>query len=167
MENDEITLDVQEETQEDEAVAVEETEAEETQEESTEAKLAKAEAEAAKYRRLFEKSQKPAPAKATEPQATPQLNVEEVVLLANGMDEELLTRLKKVAQVNNTSLIKAQNDPIFIAVKEQFEKDKKKEDASLPAARGSGAVKAKKDTTTPGLSRDEHMKLAREAAAKL
>lgn len=97
------------------------------------------------------------------PQATPQLDVEETVLLATGLPEELLGELKAIAQVRKTSLIKAQNDPIFIAVKEQFEKDKKKEDASLPAARGSGAVKPKKDTTTPGLSREEHMKLAREA----
>jgi len=83
-------------------------------------------------------------------------NVEETVLLANGMDEELLNKLKKVAEVQGTSLIKAQNDPIFVAVKESFEKEKKQQAASMPASRGGGTVKPKKDFKSPGLSRDEH-----------
>lgn len=157
MENDEeVTLDVVEETTNDTVTEEETTEVVETEEDA----LAKAQAEAAKYRRLFEKAQK-APEKKAE--ATPQPNVEETVLLANGMDEELLTQLKKVASINGTSLIKAQNDPIFVAVKEKFEKDKKRENASLPATRGSGSAKVQKGLDTPGLSRDEHKKLALEA----
>lgn len=101
---------------------------------------------------------KPAEAKP----ASPQPNVEEVVLLANGMPEELVNELKAVAQVRKTTLLKAQNDPIFVAVKEKFEKDKKQREASLPAGRGSNSVKPKKDLTTPGLSREEHMKLVKE-----
>lgn len=96
--------------------------------------------------------------KPAEAQASP-TNVEETVLLANGMDEELLEKLKKVAQVNGTTLIKAQNDPIFVAVKEKFEKDKKQASASMPASRGSGQSKPKKDFATPGLTRDEHKAL--------
>jgi 16S rRNA G1207 methylase RsmC len=156
MENDEeVTVEVQDEEQVD---TVEETTTEDVVEvtETEEDALAKAQAEAAKYRRLFEKSQKPK--EQTKPQATP-ANVEEVVLLANGMDEALLEQLKKVAAVNGTTLIKAQNDPIFVAVKEKFEREKKHEDASLPSTRGAGTVKVKKDFGTPGLSRDEHKKL--------
>ena len=89
--------------------------------------------------------------------------MEETVLLATGMNEELLESLKKVAQVTGTSLIKAQNDPIFVAVKEKFEREKKSSSASLGASRGSGSVKAQKSLSTPGLTREEHMKLAREA----
>ncbi len=97
-----------------------------------------------------------AAAKAAKPaQATP-LNVEEAVLLANGMPEELVAELKAVAQVRKTTLLKAQNDPIFVAVKEKFEKDEKQKAASLPAARGAGAVRAKKEFNSPGLTRDEH-----------
>lgn len=88
-------------------------------------------------------------------------NVEEIVLLANGMPEELLTELKAVAAVRKVSLIKAQADPIFVAVKEKFEKDQKREDASLPASRGSGAMKPRKDFFTPGLSREEHMAMVK------
>lgn len=87
---------------------------------------------------------------------SPQPNVEEVVLLANGMSEELMAELKVVAQVRKTTLLKAQNDPIFVAVKEKYEKDQKTKQASVGASRGSGGVKPKKDFMTPGLSRDEH-----------
>lgn len=114
-------------------------------------------------KKLFERAKKAeAEAKALKAQkptaqasASP-TNVEETVLLANGMDEELLTKLKKVAQVQGTSLIKAQSDPIFVAVKESFEKEKKQQAASMPVSRGGGIVKPKKDFKTPGLSRDEH-----------
>lgn len=171
MQNDEKTDEIQVEQQENQEVVVEETTtveptAEETSaEETPEDKLAKAQAEAAKYRRLFEKTQtKPQVAKPKEPQTvSPQLNVEETVLLANGMDEELLTKLKTIAKVEGiNSLIKAQNNPIFVAVKEKFEKDKKSKDASLPASRGSGHVKAEKSTLTPGLSREEHQALVKK-----
>lgn len=161
MQNDEeVTVDVQDEEQVD-TVEVEEVEESADDIETEEDALAKAQAEAAKYRRLFEKTQKVKP-EQTKPQATP-LNVEETVLLANGMDETLMEQLKKVAAINGTSLLKAQNDPIFVAVKEKFEREKKSSNASLGASRGSGSAKVKKDLSTPGLSREEHMKLAQEA----
>ena len=161
MQNDDETIVVQDEEQVD-TVEVEEVEESAETIETEEDALAKAQAEAAKYRRLFEKSQKKPAPEQTKPQATP-LNVEETVLLATGMNEELLESLKKVAQVTGTSLIKAQNDPIFVAVKEKFEREKKSSSASLGASRGSGSVKAQKSLSTPGLTREEHMKLAREA----
>ena len=160
MQNDEETIVVQDEEQVD-TVEVEEVDDSAETIETEEDALAKAQAEAAKYRRLFEKSQKK-PVEQTKPQATP-ANVEEVVLLANGMDETLMEQLKKVAAINNTSLLKAQNDPIFVAVKEKFEREKKSSSASLGASRGSGAVKAQKGLNTPGLTREEHMRLAKEA----
>jgi hypothetical protein len=158
MQNDEETIVVQDEEQVDTVEVVEEEASDsiETEEDA----LAKAQAEAAKYRRLFEKTQK---AKAPEQTPATPSNVEEVVLLANGMDETLMEQLKKVAAINNTSLIKAQNDPIFVAVKEKFEREKKSSNASLGASRGSGQAKVRKDVSSPGLSREEHMKLALEA----
>ena len=161
MQNDEETIVVQDEEQVDTEEVIEEDDASDTDIETEADALAKAQAEAAKYRRLFEKTQKAKP-EQTKPQATP-LNIEETVLLANGMEETLLETLKKVAAVNGTSLIKAQNDPIFVAVKEKFEREKKSSNASLGASRGSGSVKAQKSLSTPGLSREEHMKLAQEA----
>jgi hypothetical protein len=93
------------------------------------------------------------------PVASPQLNVEETILLANGMSEELLGELRAVAQVRKVSLIKAQTDPIFVAVKEKFEKDQKHKEASLGVSRGSGSVKPKMDFNTPNLPRETHKEL--------
>lgn len=89
-------------------------------------------------------------------------NVEETVLLAQGLPEELLNELKAVATVRGTSLIKAQTDPIFIAVKEKFESDIKSKKASVGVSRGSSSVKPKKDFNTPGLTREEHMTMFNE-----
>lgn len=130
-----------------------------------EEKFAIADAEANKNRRLLNKERNPKPtAPANVPSKAPsQATVEETVLLAQGMPEELLTQLKKVAMVNGTGLLKAQADPIFVAVKDKFEKDKRQKDASLGASRGAGSVTASKTVSTPGLSREEHQRLAREA----
>lgn len=109
-------------------------------------------------KKLFERAKKAeADLKALKASGqTPQPNVEEVVLQANGMPDELISELKAVAKVRNTNLIKAQNDPIFVAIKEKFEKDQKTKQANVGASRSSGGVKPKKDFLTPGLSRDEH-----------
>lgn len=133
--------------EETEALRVKLAEAEEAKRQLT-ARAHKAEAE--------NKAFKSKPVEA--PQA-PQASVEETVLLAQGMPEELVNELKAIAQVRNTTLLKAQNDPIFTTIKENFEKNQKQRDASLPASRGSGNVKPKKDFTTPGLTREEHMEM--------
>jgi hypothetical protein len=114
---------------------------------------------AKKAEALLKAQVKPVLKPVTKAQTVPTPNVEETVLLATGMPEELLGELKAVAQVRNTSLIKAQHDPIFTAIKEKFERDSKQRDASLPAARSAGQVKAKKAFDTPGLSAEEHRAL--------
>lgn len=106
--------------------------------------------------KAFKGSGMPAPKVVSTPSASP-LDPVEAALLVNGMSEELLGELKKVAQVRGTSLLKAQSDPIFVAVKANLEKEKKTQDASLGASRSSGAVKPKKDLSSPGLTREEHM----------
>ena len=108
------------------------------------------------------------PSKTPETPATPQVSpqepgVEETVLLAGGMHEDLLIELKAIAKVRDVSLIKAQTDPIFVAMKEQFEKDQKQKEVSLGASRGSGTPAPKKDASTPNLSREEHKKIAMDA----
>lgn len=92
-------------------------------------------------------------------EATSSQSVEETVLLANGMNEQLLEKLKKVAQVEGTTLIKAQASSIFVAVKEKFEAELKQKKASLGGSRGSGNVAPKKDFNTPGLTAAEHRKM--------
>ena len=65
--------------------------------------------------------------------------------------------------MNKVSPLKALNDPIFVAVKEKFEREIKQESASLGASKGAGSVKAQKTFATPGLSAEEHKKLAMAA----
>jgi len=113
-------------------------------------------------KKLFERAKKAEAelkaSKATPAQAkgSPQLDPVEAALLVNGMPEELLGELKAVAKVRGVSLLKAQSDPIYVAVKDKFEKDQKQKDASLPASRGSGATKVQKDFNTPNLTAEEH-----------
>lgn len=100
----------------------------------------------------------PAEAKPSSP-----VDVDERILLANGMAPALMKELKKVAKINESGLIEAQTDPIFVAVKEKFEKEQKQKNASMGASRGSGSPAPKKSANTPGLSREEHQKMAKEA----
>lgn len=133
-------------------------------------KLAKAEAKAAKYRRLFQKARQHS--KASKPEkpepkspTPPAVDVDERILLSQGMSKDLLKELKDVARLRGVSLIEAQSDKLFIGIKDEYEKDQRRKAASLPASRGSGSSKPKKSLTTPGLSRDEHKALMREAAS--
>lgn len=182
MEHDEETVDTQDETQESETDAVEETEAEtgdETVETVTppaeerltyeqklarattpEEKFAIADAEANKNRRLLNKKPLVPAKKPMAPQSPSSRDeTDERILLANGMPKDLIRELKKVAKLNETGLIEAQTDTIFVAVKEKFESDKKKKNASLSPSRRSAEVQPKKDFSTPKLSREEHMNM--------
>jgi hypothetical protein len=127
-------------------------------------RFAIANAEAAKNRRLLNKKPQVAANPAPKaPPVSPSVDVDERILLANGMAPELLKELKKVSKVVGKGLIEAQADSIFVAVKEKFEREQKAKKASLGASRGSGNVTPKKDAKTPGLTREEHMKMAAAA----
>lgn len=150
-------------TEAEETVQPEEINEEETLETEPEVDVAQLQAT---NKKLFERAKKAEEAlklakQAKSPTAKPASSndIEETVLLANGMDEELLGQLKKVAQVQGVSLIKAQADPIFVAVKEKFEKDKKQSQASMGASRGSGQVKARPTFKTPGLTEAQHREM--------
>lgn len=171
MENEDKTDGVQVEQKENESVdsevstsdeATESQSDEDTSDELTaEDELAKAKAEASKYRRLFEKSQKKPQETVVKSVTKPPTLVEldERVLKANGMPDELLSSLKKVAAVNGVSLLDAQNDPVFQTMKGQYEKEQKQKAQSMPASRGSGQSKAKETFNTPGLSDEKHKEL--------
>jgi hypothetical protein len=153
----------------------------ETVETETEVEAAPADAEVdvvelkATNKRLFERAKKAEAEnrtlkgkKANETQTVqkqiPQsgVDVDERILKANGMPAPLLTELKAIATLRGVNLIDAQKDSLFIAVKENYDKDEKRKAASLGASRGSGGVVLKKDIATPNLSRDEHRKMFQE-----
>lgn len=161
MENEEPT-DGLEVEQEDETAGQENSPADDSTETASQTdELAKAKAEAAKYRRLFEKAQKgtAAPQATQTPSATPAVDVDERILKSQGMPDELLTQLKKVATLQSVSLIDAQNDELFVAVKEKFEKDQKSKAAQMGTSRGSGTAKPRITLQTPNLTRDQHRAL--------
>jgi hypothetical protein len=183
MQNDENTNALEVETKDEIAESVEDTETDAAGEESQgdessdskkgltlEERVAKAEAEAAKFRRLFNKSQKPKPGntevKAEAKPQSPQASVEETVLRANGMPEELLKTLKKVAAVNGTGLLDAQKDDLFVAAKSKFDREEREKKSSVGASRGSGRSVQKPGLSTPGLSKEDHEALWREAVGR-
>lgn len=132
-----------------------------------EEKLAKAQSQANKYRRLYKKAKngagsKPAPVKKPDPaSAEKPVDVDERILISQGMDEQLLKELKDVAALKKISLFEAQKNPLFVTIKEKFEKDQKSKESNLPASRGTGSKRnsEKKDFNTPGLSATEHRKM--------
>jgi hypothetical protein len=164
MQDDENTLDTQEVQQESETVEIEEAPTEEPAIEA-DPKVESVILSPAEYRHFkkWEKSQgqpqTPQPKASVQTQNPSPVNMQELILQDKGVPDELIDELKLRAPKYGGSLIKAQNDPNFIAVKERYEKDKKSENASLPASRGSSAVRVQKTFTTPGLSRDEHKKM--------
>jgi hypothetical protein len=85
-------------------------------------------------------------------------DVDERILRANGMPDDLLKELKVIAEARKVSLIDAQNDSLFKLVKENYEKELKVKEASVGVSRGSGNAQSKKTPSTPGLSREEHKK---------
>lgn len=158
--NQEEELD--EETQEDFDGTAEETteepaadDVEEVPEEETidwEARAKKAEA-------LLIQNKRKAKQEVKQPSALTEEAVEEKILRANGLDSESVSQLKKIARLNNSSLLDAQNDPIYIAWKKNDQEAKEKAANRLGASKGSSTVKPKKDFQTPGLTDEEHKEM--------
>ena len=127
------------------------------------ARAKKAEAEL----KELKKNEKPAEA----PQTTNSnpLTPDEIdarVLRLQGMDTDVLEALKKVAKINGTSLIEAQTDSVFVAMKSKIEAEKVSEQAKLGASKGSGTQRKQKTFNTQGLTDAEHKELWKQAQGK-
>ena len=145
---------------------VDESETSENNQLEIEDRLSKLEAEIEKQREIAENQRiraEKAEAKAKavrtsapkeEKQDTP--DVDERILRANGMPDELLKELKAIANARGIDLISAQNDKLFKLAKEDFEREAKQKEASLGSSKGSGNSQAKKSISSPGLSKEEH-----------
>lgn len=172
MENEE-NLDLEQVTQDEELdldLSTDETESTEEQstDETTEQKLAKAEAEANKWRRLAQKNQKKPEVVRPKVDSKPSpVSVDERILKSQGMTEDLIEELKVIAEIRGLGLIEAQTDHLFVATKEKYERDQQARRASLGSSRGSGQPAPKKGLDTPNLSRDEHKELMKAELAKL
>lgn len=135
--------------------------AEETQEteETTTEETVDWEAEAKKLRAILTRDRKKAESKQNVA-ATPGVElVEETVLRSLGMEDELIEPLKKLARMNGQSLAQAQKDPLFIALKEKQESEKRAQSASVGVSKGSSQKSAKVDFSTPNLTQEQHKEL--------
>ena len=88
------------------------------------------------------------------------------ILQSQGLDDEAISYLKKIAQVNGTTLIEAKKDELYKAFEEKREREEKAKKASLGASRGSGAIRKEKSITSPGLSDEEHKELWRKSLGR-
>lgn len=91
------------------------------------------------------------------------VDVDERIILSQGMAPDLLKSLKDVSKVRELSLIDAQKDPIFLAIKETYDKEQKQKDASLGASKGSNQTRAKKTFNTPGLTKEAHKQMWKDS----
>lgn len=151
----EITPEFAQETQNEEVVTQEENT---TDELSTEAKLAKAQAEANKWRRIAQKNQ----ATESKPRTTNNQDIsDELKLIARGLSDEEIEKAKVIAKGNGTSLQEALKDDMFITYQTKLKEDQKREAAKLGGARGSGES-TEGSLVKPDMTREEHMKAFKE-----
>lgn len=92
--------------------------------------------------------------------------VETTILKAQGLPDDEIAYLKKLATLNGTSIIEAQSDDIFKSFKANKEAQEKQANAKLGASRGSGSVKKEKTFTTKGLSDEDHKEMWRQSQGR-
>jgi hypothetical protein len=112
---------------------------------------------------------KPQPSQNTIKPSAPSLSKEEVdtrILMAQGMTEDRISYLKKLAKVNGTSMIEAQTDPLFKSYTDQLDSEAKAKKAKLGASKGSGTVRPEKTITSQGLSDADHKELWKQQTGR-
>lgn len=153
---------VVEATSSDETVVLEDT-TEVVTEDVEALKLELAKAKEAQAQILARAKKAEAELKTAKSTVSPQINntptdeaIQTHILKAQGLSDELLAELKAVAAVRKVSLIDAQNDPIFTAIKERKEAETKSVKASLGVSKGSRPEKKEKTFDSQGLTPEEH-----------
>lgn len=88
---------------------------------------------------------------------------DELVLIAKGMDENLIETAQMVADKKGIPLSEAIKDPLVEAVKEKNEREAKSTEAGLGASGSSTPKTEKTPLNTPDVSREDHKKAWEEA----
>lgn len=147
----------------DSSTDTEDTETEGTETEETQVDVAKLQET---NKKLFERAKKAEAELKAQKEKAPQTqtqqapaDIDERILKSQGMNDEMLTQLKKIAQIEGVSLIDAQSSDLFVAVKDKFEREQRAKAAQMPTSRGSGVQKPRVTLTTPGLTREQHKAL--------
>lgn len=120
----------------------------------------KAEEEARKYKQLIEKEKtvevKPKVETKTNESS---LTKEEIILFAKGYSIEEVERIKKIALLDDTNPLVAEQSDLFKTWKSQEDKKKQDETSELDTSKGSPRFKKAKSFSDPSLSPEEHRKL--------
>jgi len=87
------------------------------------------------------------------------LSRDEAILFAKGLTEEEVEKASKIAQIEGVTLTEAVNNEMFIAWKTAKKQAEKSAQAGLGTSKGSPKVPEKKDFSTPGLTKEEHLEL--------
>lgn len=93
-------------------------------------------------------------------------SVDVKILVSQGVDQESIEMLKKLAKVNGTSVLAAKEDPIYATYLVNKEAQSKSEKARLGASKGSGGGRVEKSSTTPNLSEADHKEIWRKSQGR-
>lgn len=117
-------------------------------------------ARAKKAEEKLKATPKPTSTKNVNSTAIPDDVVDARILKSQGMKDELLSELKTIAKLRGKSILECQTDPIFLAIKENAEREAK--NTKLPASKGSAQIKKVKGFQTRGLSDADFKELWKE-----
>jgi hypothetical protein len=106
-----------------------------------EAKLKQVEADKAKAEADLAETRKASvpPAPTAEP-SKPEVDVAELKLIARGLSDEEINEAKDIARGKGITLTEALDTAIFKLFQANMKEEKRKEDAKLPASKGSGST---------------------------
>lgn len=89
-----------------------------------------------------------------------------ILKVQKGYSDDLINELKAVAKARGTTILNADSDPIFLAIKSEHDTRTKAEKAKLGASKGSGSVKREKSFDSPDLTDEEHRQLWKDRNSK-
>jgi hypothetical protein len=152
---------LQEEVLQEEIVQSSETDSNDQEQDTNESQeetvtLSKSEFTKLKRQAIAYKSQKenqPAPAKVKT--GSPDINKEELYLVAKGYDDEAIEQLQIIARGSGTSLKEALENPLFKFYEAKQNEENRKAKARLGASNGSG-FQSGKPAITPNMTEDAH-----------
>lgn len=156
--------DLQADVSQEEIVQSSETEAIETDNETTETEenskedvvtLKKSEYTKLKRRAIAYQSLKENSPAPTEKKNSPDINTDELYLVAKGYEDNEIDQLKIIARGSNITLREAVNSDLFKVYQEKLQAEARKAKAKLSASNSSG-VSNNQPVMKPGMTTDEH-----------
>lgn len=90
------------------------------------------------------------------PASSASITEDDILIVSKLQDKDKIAKLRKIAAVEELSLSEAMNSDLFKAWEKNYDAERKAEQASLGASKGSGTATKQKDFNTPGLQKEDH-----------